>query len=133
MLAFTIPGPAVPKQRPRVTFKNGRPLTFTPAETRRFERDVGYIAKAAGAKPHQGIVCLIIRFYGLRGDGDNALKSLCDALNGIAWNDDRQVEEYHIYVERKGKPARTEVEIRTKGAAEIGCCSSCGLPTERAS
>lgn len=54
------------------------------------------------------IVCVTSRRN--RPDLDNAAKSILDGLNGVAWDDDRQVSELHVYV-RSGRPERVEVEV----------------------
>lgn len=46
-----------------------------------------------------------VRPVGLRGDIDNCVKSVLDGLNGVAWDDDRQIELLDITfvgVPRKG-------------------------------
>ena len=66
-----------------------------------------------GTKPLAGPIGLVVRWYRARaaGDLDGRLKALCDALNGLAWIDDAQIEEIHAYrYEDKAKP-RIEVEI----------------------
>jgi len=115
VIAFTVPGKPQAMQRARVTYQNGKARAYTPKETVAYQRDVKWEAKAAGARVMDGLVVLTCRFYGLRGDGDNALKAVADALQGICYNDDRQIVEGHYYVERAGKPARTEVEVRSVG------------------
>ena len=47
------------------------------------------------------------------GDADNHLKSVLDALNGICYEDDRQVVEAHVKI-FKGK-SRVEVELEERG------------------
>jgi Holliday junction resolvase len=43
------------------------------------------------------ILCGCLIRHGNEGDLDNYAKTLKDALNGIAWEDDRQVVESHCY------------------------------------
>jgi Holliday junction resolvase RusA-like endonuclease len=70
------------------------------------------IAPRQGAyEPLAGGLSVTYRFYGMRHDFDNPLKLLNDAMNGIAWIDDAQILEAHIYVNRKTKPARVELEV----------------------
>ncbi|MCL6560039.1 MAG: RusA family crossover junction endodeoxyribonuclease, partial [Firmicutes bacterium] len=57
------------------------------------------------------------RFYvkgGHMPDIDNLLKSILDSLNGIAWEDDRQIAI--VFAERiVGTPERAEIEIGDAG------------------
>lgn len=87
---FTVPGPPIPKGRPRVFRRN----TITPKETVQYERKVALCARTAGAKRIDGDVSLSVAFYmptARRADLDNLCKAVMDSLNGIAWNDDSQV------------------------------------------
>lgn len=130
---FVVPGMPVAWQRPQHgRTHRGNSYTYTPNKTKSFERDVAWEAKRAGIKLHEGIVAVTLMFFGCRGDADNLAKSVLDALNGIAWNDDRQVEELHIFVDRKAKPARAEILMRTKDD-DAGCCSYCGSRVVEAS
>ena len=43
-------------------------------------------------------------------DGDNICKAVCDGLNGIAFDDDKQISEIHVY-KKYAKKACTVVEI----------------------
>lgn len=106
---------AVAKQRPRMTKRRrGRPsVAYTPQPTKDFESQVGRLVREAipegvmfGSEPvcvnidvHQSGFLLSVehaecsvRPIGVRGDLDNIIKSICDSLNGVLWNDDRQVE-----------------------------------------
>ena len=106
------------KQRPRFT-KQGR--TYTPKETREYEAQIREAAlKAAAilgyAKPpadcpvsvHINAFFPVPKSYSLKkcemakngliyptkkSDADNIAKIICDALNGIAYHDDKQVVE----------------------------------------
>lgn len=109
---FTVPGRPHGKRRPRVTMRGRKAIVYTPRETREYEQRVAWEAKAAGASPIDGpvgvrIVCVASQ---RRPDLDNAAKSILDGLNGVAWEDDRQVAELHVYV-RRGRPERVEVEV----------------------
>lgn len=109
-ISFTVPGKPHGKGRPR--FYSGHAIT--PHETHVYEQVVAWEAKAAGAKPQEGRCALQItaafpcpaswsakkRAAALRGeipcmltpDWDNIGKIISDALNGVAYFDDRQVE-----------------------------------------
>lgn len=103
---FTVPGPVIGKQRPRV-LKSGR--SYTPAATRAYEE---YIAKLGGEAieqvwgwpPDAEYVVSISAFLRTikskkskrhgrmrKGDLDNIVKAVLDALNGVAWYDDDDV------------------------------------------
>jgi len=110
-VAFTVPGIAVAKERHR----HDGDHTYTPRRTREFQDDVGWAAKVARVKPRNGKIAVTLHFYGCKGDADNLAKSVLDALNGIAYRDDRQVVELHVFVERDEIPARTEIVITPMG------------------
>lgn len=94
------------KQRPRTTYKNGRPRTFTPRETVAAE---GNLRLQWEGQPVLGPIEVELLLADewvqvtvnpspppdgkliQRGDIDNYLKLVMDALNGTAWKDDRQI------------------------------------------
>lgn len=87
---FTVPTRPVGKQRPRVY----RGRAVTPKRTRDYEEAVALYARGAGVKPISGQVSLTVDlFYDDRRhrDIDNAIKSIQDALEGIAYANDRQI------------------------------------------
>lgn len=97
--SFTIPGRPVPKERPRMG--RGRRV-FTPARTKEYEHFVGNSCRAAlaawnlggrdwqtGATYKVEVTCYFKR--GNTPDCDNLAKSILDGMNGIAYDDDRQV------------------------------------------
>jgi len=93
-ISFEVPGCPVPKQRPRF----GRGKTYTPKATEDYERKVRFYALAAGLRPLRGDVTFSVLIYlpdRRRRDRDNIEKAIQDALNGVAWQDDSQVAEWH--------------------------------------
>jgi Holliday junction resolvase RusA-like endonuclease len=93
------------KQRPRTTIRNGKAVTFTPKETRDAE---AALATQWPHPPFDGPIdvrvimndtTIRLEVSGapdrtskkLRGDIDNYAKTILDALNGVAWVDDKQI------------------------------------------
>ncbi len=74
---------------------------------------MGWYAKAAGTSHQAGAVGLTLRFYRpeRRGDLDNRIKVLLDALQGIAYADDAQVRELHCYLADDSANPRVEVTL----------------------
>ena len=75
---FTVRGPPVGKQRPRVTARG----TYTPEETLDDECEGFAAALVAGVRAGSGPVAVSIRIWppARRGDVDNWLKSVLDGL-----------------------------------------------------
>ena len=114
---FVVPGAPVPKARPRVT----RYGTYTPKSTRDYEKRIVAAWRAAGAVQFPAGVPLSVTVYARfpipkragkskraamegdwhtvhRGDADNVVKAVQDALNGHAYPDDCAVCK--IYAEK---------------------------------
>lgn len=110
---LTIPGVPVPKGRPRF----GRGRTYTPRKTLDYENLVKFVAidsrNRHGWKRLSGPVKCTLRFYGAspKADLDNLVKCILDGLNGLAFDDDRQVAELVASRIGSGKP-ETLVEIQ---------------------
>lgn len=129
MISFFVPGVPVGKGRPRITTRGGKPRAYTPAKTVNYESEVATVAHSAmdGSDPFAGPVALTITatfpippswkkakqeearagrlWHTSKPDGDNCLKALGDALNGIVWNDDSQVSRCafaKVYGDRPG-------------------------------
>lgn len=99
-------------------WRNWRGRTVKSAEARSYQERAGWLAKAAGMRePLAGDVVLSIRLYRpqRRGDVDNYLKVMLDSLNGIAWHDDDQVVELHVYRHDDRKNPRVEIEVNEIG------------------
>jgi len=112
-----VPGRPVPKGRPRLGYRGRKAYVYTPPETREYERLVGWVAKSAGCRPVDGPVSVSLSVY-VKGrlDADNIAKSILDGLNGVAYEDDDQVVELHIWKYRVKNAAEERVEIRIQEA-----------------
>lgn len=119
MIRFTVPGDPVPKARARVVQgDDGRFRGVTPARTRAYEESVGWALREAYAgNPLSGPLRVTVAVFERKrapqhhGDLDNYLKAVLDALNGIAWDDDRQIVRLVGEIERGARAPRVEVEI----------------------
>lgn len=132
-ISITVPGEPVAKARPRFT-RNGN--VYTPKKTAVYEQVIGLHARAAmkGRKILTGAVRLSVTAYmpipsswsmkqktkamtgalrhTKRPDSDNLCKAVQDALNGVIYADDAQIDEVHI-VKRYGMP-RTEIVVEAE-------------------
>ena len=105
MIIITVPGIPVPKARPRVNHKTG--AIYTPKKSKDYEAKIKAEAQKEIKEPLRGPISMRIYFrfpkpkkykgdsgwYDLRQDIDNLVKSVMDALNGIAYKDDKQVTD----------------------------------------
>ena len=111
MYAFTVPGNPIPKARPRVY----RGRAITEVATMRAEQLVVMHARRAKVKPIEGPLVVELWFFRdskRRCDWDNLAKLTCDALNGVAWQDDDQVVDAIVHKRIDKEHPRTEVHIR---------------------
>lgn len=112
-IAFTVPGKAVGKQRPRFSRTCTGVRTYTPRKTQEYEDLVRISYRAVSKRKLEGAISATIYGYFepprsiskkqreqmLKGqisyikkiDSDNLAKSILDALNGVAYDDDAQV------------------------------------------
>lgn len=97
MFTITLHLEPVPKGRPR--FGNGR--VYTPHETAQFETSVRWLLRQAHAPMLAGDlgVDILFRVTTQKADGDNYLKALLDAAQGILYGNDRRVRDVHYRLE----------------------------------
>jgi len=133
-LVFSIPGAPIGKGRPRVTTAGGHAHAYTPVKTASYEAFVAQTYKSSF--PRQNALTdpidLVLRAYypiptswpqskkakalaeiimpTVKPDLDNVIKCIADALNGVAWEDDKQIVS--VRAEKHYSPLpRVEVEI----------------------
>lgn len=115
MITFKIPGEAVGKGRPRFARRGAFTVAYTPEKTASYEN----LVKLAAAEAMRGrelfaqavhvemvIMCTVPQSWSkkkqaaaidgtirptTKPDVDNVQKAIYDALNGIVWNDDKQI------------------------------------------
>ena len=101
---FEVKGDPVPKARARTVRKGGRTWSFTPKKVAAWEKLVKEEASKHFSQPLSGPIQLSIIFYMDRPESrrkdiwvpttpdlDNLEKAVLDALNGVAYKDDRYV------------------------------------------
>ena len=135
---FTIPGPPVGKARPKVVrAKNGISMTYTPDKTVAYEELVrlrfqeslevrpfiplqgalrikifaGYPIPKSTSKKRRAAMLAGTELPTKKPDWDNIGKIICDALNGVAYEDDKQVTESQMRKRYIDGPGQVEVWI----------------------
>ncbi len=103
-VSFEVLGKPVPKARARTVRKGNRTWSFTPKKVATWEKTIKKEASKYFEKPMEGPIMVTMIFYLERPnsrridtwvpttpDLDNLEKSVLDALNGVAYPDDRFV------------------------------------------
>lgn len=131
---FTVEGEPKVKGRPRFARRGKQVHTYTPQTTKDAENTIAWTFRAAapGWTPLSGQTFgVAAKFFNgtrQRRDVDNMIKLICDGLNGVAWEDDNQVNEVsgRKVQDQTGNP-RTEVLIYLTGehAAPQKKCIGC--------
>lgn len=129
-VTFTIPGKPQGKGRPRAS-RDGH--MYTPKTTREYEKLISICYKMqSGLDFGDAPISMSIRMYfpipkstpkakrvlmvsddirpTVKPDIDNVMKSICDALNGIAYKDDTQIVSAFLYKYYAEDP-RVDVDI----------------------
>jgi len=80
-------------------------------KAKNFAKQVAAMAKQQGAERLDGRLHVCVTLYRPRriGDWDGPIKCLMDALNGIAWEDDKQIKAAMVFVEDDKVNPRTEI------------------------
>lgn len=97
-ITLTIDGTPIAKGRPRVYRGHG----VTPERTRQAEQAIRdtFNRKYPGFQPFEGRLAMTCRFWMPRNgrpDLDNLVKLVTDALNGLAYRDDEQIDTVTAY------------------------------------
>jgi Holliday junction resolvase RusA-like endonuclease len=132
-IEFIVPGAAMGKQRPRFVRRGRFVSTYTPQETKNYQKQVliAYNKVARGKKlfgPIKADVCAIYEPpksvskktrekmlsgeipYTKKPDVDNILKSVCDALNEVSYDDDAQINDARV-TKMYGEKAMCQVKL----------------------
>jgi Holliday junction resolvase RusA-like endonuclease len=111
VVAFDVDIRPQPKRRAR----HGQGRTYSDPRTVAYENAIGIAARAEMAgEPVEGDValwCLFEQRDARRCDGDNAYKAIADALNGIAYLDDRQVVDGRFHTIHRADRDRVSVAV----------------------
>ena len=116
-VSLVIDGQPRAKERPRVVrCKNGTMRTYTPPRTKRAEAQIHWLFRQEHPdhRAFKGDVAVILHFYckgKRRMDVDNLTKLVLDALNAVAWDDDKQVVRLRVAVEYDSPRPHTRLKI----------------------
>lgn len=105
VISFTVQGDAVPKQSFR--YRSGKGRSYQPARVKAWAEAVGWAARQAyqGA-PLTGLLRLEVEFcltHRRDVNGDNLVKCVADAMQGIIYVNDKQITDHRI-IRRQGWP-----------------------------
>lgn len=125
-------GEVVGKQRPRFTTVNGHPRPYTAAKTLSFENLLRLAYKEQGGEMHEGPVVVTVAYRRrlpksrpkrtewewdvFKPDLDNVIKSVLDALNGVAFEDDKCVVQLTVTKLPRTRCAEEEMYVKVSDA-----------------
>ena len=118
-LKLTLPYPPSANNYWRLGFigrNKKRPTIFKTKEARDYQQNARRTAAMQGAEPVVGNVDLSLKLFrpAKRGDLDNTLKVLLDALKGVAYIDDNQVIGITATRHDDASNPRVEIEMRAE-------------------
>lgn len=117
-LILPVPPSANRYWRTVVNRKSLRAMTFVSIEAMEYKATVRALAQIDRPTDEEVIVT-VKWFRAIRsGDLDNRIKCLLDALEGVVYENDKQICEMHTYRFDDPKRPRVEVEIRVVPAAQ---------------
>ena len=130
-MKFVVEGKIKGKARPRWSSASG--CVYTPPETKQYEKYIAHCFRIAGGQKIEGAVKLTVtmlfaipksmkkadkelcKFNEIlpqkKPDIDNCLKAVMDALNKVAYNDDKQVTSENVVKRWTTGTERLEIEI----------------------
>ena len=137
IITFTVPGPPQGKARPRVVrTATGKSRSYTPDKTVAYEELVRQrylaVANGIGFGGKDALMVTIVAYYPIpasvskrrradmlagnerptkKPDYDNIGKIVCDALNGIAYQDDAQITDGRVVKRYTDGPGEVWVRI----------------------
>lgn len=87
---------------------------YRTVEANAYRETVGWMLRAKGVNPLHNKLIVTIRAFRPRkaGDIDGILKVSLDAMNKLAYDDDKQIVELHVYRDDDKKNPRLEIEIQ---------------------
>ena len=102
-------------------YRNVRGMTLLSREGREYKKRAGLMALQQRVRPLAGPLCVVAHVFRpeRRGDLDNTAKALFDSLNGIAWDDDSQIVEIHMFRRDDKDRPRAEIEVTTTGENNV--------------
>lgn len=133
MITFTVPGDPKPQGRPRFVRMGKFVRAYDPKTSVDFKSKVAFFGTQSGLKPHDGAVMVSVDLYlkrpkakcrksdspmklpcSKRPDCDNFAKAIADALTGIAWKDDGQIQTLNVrkWYHEIGLGPRAVIEIK---------------------
>ena len=138
---FEIAGEPMGKQRPKFSRAGNYVRTYTPKETVNYEQWVKMCYKQAGGEHlGSGPIAIMVDIYykipksfskkkrqqalddvilpTVKPDCDNVLKIICDSLNGIAYEDDKQIT-YAMIIKHYAEEPKVIVKIGKLQITEI--------------
>lgn len=82
-------------------------------EARNYQQEIGWLARCAGVECIEDDVAVSLHIYRpiRKGDLDNRIKVVLDALQGIAYENDNQVRELHAFLYDDKDDPRIEVGV----------------------
>lgn len=109
MTRLTLPYPP----SANIYWRHNRGRIHRSEEADAYIEQVGWLCVNARVQRLEGHVCISVDVYrpARRGDLDNSLKVLIDALRGYAYTDDSQILEIHAMRHDDKKDPRVEVSI----------------------
>lgn len=93
---------------------------YTPTATAKAEHDIGWYFRQRYPEVQPDKVtrfAVVLTFYSARrrgGDCDNRSKTIMDALQGLVYANDEQVDELHAMVVHVGSDPHTDIAIYRK-------------------